>query len=248
MSGQIQVWNPQSLPSDDNLSSCTYSIEVTKDLFVRAGKMIAYYGQLRFERLGSSMYANMVRRSFNAAGHASHYIIVSGRGKLVIGDNGNNIAKYNLESGNLTVKAEHVLGFESTLLCQESTLPGYLTIMGTGTFLASSNGPVHFLEPPCRVDEQALLGWADCPSPSIRYDYGYITNLLGAVGAMTGFSSTGEEKQIDFFGTGTVLVQSSEESLMGDGPLQTVIDNLPSLGNVDLQQVASIISQRLRGA
>ena len=64
---------------------------------------------------------------------------------------GNDINSYDLENGNLTVKADHVLGFKTSLMCQECVVEGYLTLLGTGKFLASSNGPVHFLESPVRV-------------------------------------------------------------------------------------------------
>ena len=52
--------------------------------------------------------------------------------------------------------------------------------------IASSNGPVHFLELPCRVDEQAVLGWADCPSPSYHYDYAHVQGWASAAGALYG--------------------------------------------------------------
>ena len=127
-----------------------------------------------------------------------------------MGDNGNDLACYDLDAANMTIRAKNLLGFSKNVICQESTLPGYLTLLGTGKVIASSNGPVHFLELPCRVDEQAVLGWADCPSPSYRYDYEHVKGFVSTVGALTGFTLSGEEKQVDFTGAGTVLVQSSE--------------------------------------
>lgn len=38
---------------------------------------------------------------------------------------------------------------------------------------------------------------------------GYIRGSVSAVGAVSGFSLSGEERQVDFTGKGTVLVQSS---------------------------------------
>ncbi|MBL8150549.1 MAG: AIM24 family protein [Blastocatellia bacterium] len=238
------IYNFNNLPSNDNLNDYSYSIAVTKEMFIRRGKMIAYYGNLKFEALGSSISATLVRSAFNAPSYVSDFVIVTGQGKLILGDNARNIAAYNLEDGNLTVKSSRVLAFEPTLICQECTLPGYLTLLGTGTFLASSNGPVHFMEPPVRVDEQALLGWVDLPCPSYYYDYQYVQGVIGAIGAGLGITSSQEEKQVNFVGQGTVLVQSSE---LGEpsSALQRVLMNIPGLSSLDLENVLGSINSRL---
>jgi uncharacterized protein (AIM24 family) len=89
-------------------------------------------------------------------------------------------------------------------------VPGFLTLLGSGTFIASSNGPVIFVEPPFRADPEALLGWADCPSPSVHHDTAWMArSMAGAIQGAFGRAS-GEERQYDFTGTGTVLLQSSE--------------------------------------
>lgn len=239
-------YNYNNLPPDDNLNPYSYSFEVLGEMFIQKGKMIAYYGQLRFEALGTSAYSQMVSRVFNAPSYAGAFSIVTGRGKLILGDNGNHLASYKLDEGNLTVRAENVLGFSSTLTCLESVVPGYLTLIGNGTFLASSNGEVHFMDPPVSVDPDALLGWADCPCPSYKYDYNHIQSVLQMLGTMTGFSASGDEKQLMFSGVGNVLVQSSEEPL-GGRLLQKMMGDLPNLGNNDLQELGMVISQRLRG-
>jgi uncharacterized protein (AIM24 family) len=204
------IYNYENLPQSDNLNRFSYCIDVMKQMFIQKGKMIAYYGSLKFEALGSSILEIVVRESFNAPLYIHNFVVVAGAGKLILGDYGRDIASYNLEDAHLTVKSSHVLAFESTLFCQESTLPGYLTFRGSGQFIASSNGPVLFMESPVRVDEQAVLGWADLYSPGYHYDYQYISGVLSAVGALAGVTLSGEEKQVDFTGEGTVLVQSSE--------------------------------------
>lgn len=241
------IYNFQTLPSNDNVNSCSYCIEVQQEMFIKKGKMIAYYGNLKFEALGSGTYASMVSKVFNAPSFMRDYVIVTGSGKLILGDNGNNIASYTLEDGDLTMKNLNVLGFQPSLTCLESTMPDYVTLIGTGIVLASSNGPAHFVEPPIRVDPEALLGWADVPSPSYSYDYSYVQGIMGAVGAMTGITASGEERQIDFRGKGTVLIQSSEEALHGPALLQRIVSEIPGLGNNELQHLAAVVSTRLRG-
>lgn len=239
-------FNQQTLPSDDNLSRFAYCADVTGDSIVRRGKMIACYGQLRFEALGSSVLDMGVKRSFNAPAYANDFMGVTGKGKLILGDNGNDIAAYFVEDATFTLKADHVLGFQTSLKCQESTLPGYVTLVGTGRLIASSNGPVVFMEPPCRVDEDAILGWADLPSPSYRYDYAYVQGFLGAAGAMAGVTRSGEERQLDFVGKGTVLVQSSEEGLSGRSGLASVLAQMSGLHQNELAQLGQVIAGKLQ--
>ncbi len=239
------AYNRLTLPDNDNLNPYAFCLAVNGELFIQKGKMIAHYGDLRFEALGSGAYSTMVKKSFNAPDYANAYSIVTGVGKLIIGDNGRNISSFDLEDGNLTVRADNALAFDKSLICQECVVPGYLTLTGTGRFLASSNGAPHFAEPPIRVDEQAILGWADIPCPSYRYDFEAIASVLQMIGSTTGFTSTGEEKQLDFQGKGTVLIQSSEEVLNRSG-LSRVLELIPGLGEEDLQTIRQTIAMRVR--
>ena len=239
------IYNARNLPADDNVNPYAFCKDVSGEVFIQKGKMIAYYGSLRFESLSAGSYDRLIKESFNSPLYANDFVVVTGRGRLILGDRGNNIASYDLEDGNLTVRSSNVLGFDSSIVCQESTVPGYLTLIGTGKFIASSNGPVHFLEPPVRVDEDALLGWADMPSPSYRYDYSYMRGFFGTARSMMGGRTSGEEKQLDFTGKGTVLVQSSELGLTGSSAVDNVIAQIGSFQQNELQQLLSHINGRL---
>jgi uncharacterized protein (AIM24 family) len=240
--------NPSNLPKNDNVNRYAFSVDVDGEIFIQKGKMIAYYGQLRFESLGSGPLDVLVQHSFNSPLFVNDFVVVTGRGQLILGDRGNDVNSFDLEDGNLTVKANNVLGFEKGLICQQSVVPNYLTLLGTGKFLASSNGPVHFMEPPARVDEQALLGWADLPCPSFRYDHAHVRNAMQAAGTLVGVRRSGEEEQLDFTGAGTILVQSSEEGLKGRSSLQTILAQMSGLHQTDLQQLQTHVAQRLRGS
>lgn len=242
----MTIYNPSNLPKNDNLNRFAFVVDVEKEIFIRKGKMIAFYGQLKFEALGSSVLDILVKECFNAPLHVNDFIVADGNGKLLLGDNGNDIACYDLDNANMTIRASHLLGFSVGVTCQESTMPGFLSLLGNGKVMASSNGPVQFLELPCRVDEQAVLGWADCPTPAFRYDYQHITGVLTAVGAMTGITMSGEEKQIDFNGNGTVLLQSSELALQGSGVLESIRRHLPSLSKHELTNLGAEITRSLR--
>ncbi|MFC7419086.1 AIM24 family protein [Iodobacter arcticus] len=242
----MTIYNPSNLPKNDNLNRFAFVVDVADEIFIRKGKMIAFYGQLQFESLGSSLLDILVKESFNSPLYINNFIVAKGRGQLILGDNGNDIACYDLEDANMTIKASHLLGFSKNIICQESTMPGFLTLMGNGKLIASSNGPVHFLDLPCRVDEQAILGWADCPSPSYRYDYEHVTGVLSAVGAMTNITLSGEEKQIDFSGQGTVLIQSSEFGLNDSSALAHIMSQLPFLNKSELNSLNAYVEQNLQ--
>ncbi len=235
------IYNAQNLPVNDNINSYSFCMDVTSEMFIQKGKMVAYYGALKFESLSAGAYDVLIKESFNSPLYMKNFVVVTGRGKLILGDRGNHIASYDLEDGNLTVRSTNVLGFEPSLICQESTVPGYLTLLGTGKFLASSNGAVHFLEPPVRVDEDALLGWADMPSPSYRYDYSYMRGMSGMIRSFVSNRSSGEEKQLDFTGQGTILIQSSETGLVGSTNLETIVSQTSSLQQHELQQLSTHI-------
>ncbi|HEV2885947.1 MAG TPA: AIM24 family protein [Jatrophihabitans sp.] len=246
----IAVHNPATLPDNDNVpdNPYAYSLEITKPWFMTKGAMIAFYGSLQFVAVRgrglSGMIFQMVTSQFSSPLYAQDWVVAEGHGKLVLGDRGYEINSYDLDDGNLTIRASNLLAFEGSLVLQQSIVPGFLTLVGTGKFLASSSGAVMFAEPPLRVDPEALLGWADCPSPSHRYDAGWMAGFLGSAMAMLGASS-GEERQFDFTGSGTVLIQSSEAVRSDRDIVQLVESQLPLVGPTGLQRLQQSIQQRL---
>lgn len=249
MSQLNTVWNPATLPTDDNIPDNDYSfcIDLNQPWFMSKGAMIAYYGQMNFTALThglSGQLLHMVTQQFSAPLHLGDYVVAEGQGKLIIGDRGYNINAYDLDDGNLTIRAANLLAFQPQLSLQQSIVPGFLTLIGTGKFLASSNGPVMFAEPPVRVDPEALVGWADCPSPSHHFDEAWVNSFIAAAGRRFGINS-GEERQFDFTGSGTVLIQSSEKVRNDTSIVRTIQGHLPGLSVPGLQQINQEITQQL---
>ncbi|MGY1709797.1 AIM24 family protein [Geodermatophilus sp. SYSU D00758] len=210
-SGIPSTLSAQSLPSDDNVNPYVFCIELTGDWFMSKGAMLAYYGDVRFEAVTQYSSAQAwVAARFSSPVYVHDWVVASGRGKVLIGDRGFDLNSYDLDAGNLTIKANNLCAFSPQLELKQSIVPGFVTLIGTGKFIASSNGPVIFVEPPFRADPDALLGWADCPSPSVHHDAEWMSrSMLGGLSAAFGRVS-GEERQYDFTGQGTVLLQSSE--------------------------------------
>lgn len=201
--GGPTVLDPTTLPVDDNVNAYTFCVELKgSQWFLQKGKMIAYYGSIDFNGIGHGRLDRLVRTSFHSPLHASDWVVAEGSGKMLLADRAFDVNSYNLEDGNLTIRSGNLLAFQPTLALKQSIVPGFLTLIGTGKFVAASNGPVVFMEPPIRVDPQALVGWADCPSPCHHYDHGYMTGLMGGLRALTGLGgASGEEHQFEFVGS-----------------------------------------------
>jgi len=244
-----QILNPSVLGSSDNLPGNGYAfcIDLTSPWFIRRGAMIAYYGQMEFRALTYGLAGGvlqMVAQQFSAPLYLGDYSVAEGFGKLILGDRGYDINSYDLDDGNLTIRAANLLAFEPGLALNQSIVPGFLTLIGSGKFLASSNGPVLFAEPPLRVDPEALVGWADCPSPSHHYDQAWVTSFMAAGAARMGVHS-GEERQFDFTGAGTVLIQSSEKVLDDSGVVRSIETQLFGISPPGLQRLNAVIASQL---
>jgi uncharacterized protein (AIM24 family) len=244
------ILNPSHLVGSDNVPGNRYafSIDLQSPWFLSKGAMIAYYGQMQFNALTHDLNGQilqMVSRQFSAPMYLGDYVVASGHGKLILGDRGYDINSYDLDDGNLTIRQASLLAFEPGLSLNQSIVPGFLTLIGTGKFLASSNGPVMFAEPPVRVDPEALVGWADCPSPSHHYDESWITDHLSAGARRFGVQS-GEERQFDFTGAGTVLIQSSEKVIHDSSLVRTIEGHLPGLSSSGLQRINQVVSQQIQ--
>ena len=207
----MDTYTPATLPSGDNVNPYAFCVDLKGDWFIKKGAMIAYYGSMTFQAVTAFDSARAALASrFASPIYVQDWVVASGSGKLLLADRGFDVNSFDLDDGNLTIRAHNLMGFAPTLDLKQSIVPGFVTLMGTGTFLASSNGPVIFVEPPFRADPEALLGWADCPSPAVHYDTEWMSsNLMGMLQGALGKES-GEERQYAFVGAGTVLMQSSE--------------------------------------
>jgi uncharacterized protein (AIM24 family) len=240
-----QPFTPFTLPVDDNVNPYAFCLELSQPWFMRKGAMIAYYGQAKFEALAATTMAGFVATRFSSPLYALDWVVAQGQGKVVIGDRGHDINSFDLEDGNLTIRANNLLSFATTLELKQSIVPGFLTLYGTGKFIASSNGPVIFAEPPMRVDPEALVGWADCPAPCHHFDAGWMQSFLGmAAHGLLGVQS-GEERQMDFVGSGTILMQSSEVVSEDPAVVRMIESQLNGLGTGGLQRIQQAATERL---
>lgn len=149
------------------MNAYTFCVELKgSQWFLQKGKMISYYGSIEFNGIGHGRFDRLLRTSFHSPLHASDWVVAEGQGKMLLADRAFDVNSFDLDDGNLTIRSGNLLAYQPSLALKQSIVPGFLTLIGTGKFVAASNGPVVFMEPPIRVDPQALVGWADCPSPA----------------------------------------------------------------------------------
>ena len=161
----MDVYDAGSLPSDDNVNAYAFCLDLAHDWFLQKGAMIAYYGNARFDPLSAlSSAAAFVAARFSSPVYVQDWVVASGSGKVVVADRGFDVNSFDLEDGNLTVRAGNLLAFDSALQLQQSIVPGFLTLLGTGRFIASSNGPVVFVEPPFRADPRRCSAGPTAPA------------------------------------------------------------------------------------
>jgi hypothetical protein len=245
------TWNPTTLPDNDNIAGnhYAYCVKLMQPLFMQTGRMIAYYPApggpgIKFEPLTAASVGAWVATRFSSPLYSRDWVVADGQGHLILGDRGYDINSYDLDDGNLTIRAANLLAFDASLELKQSIVPGFLTLLGTGRFLASSSGPVIFISPPVRVDPQALVGWADCPAPAHHYDASWMQGFLSAAMGHFGMNS-GEERQFDFTGAGTVLLQSSEQAIDDPKLVQMLQSQVATLGVGGLTTLQATIQQRL---
>jgi uncharacterized protein (AIM24 family) len=244
----VDTYSAATLPSGDNVNPYAFCIDLAGEWFVKKGAMIAHYGSVAFEAvMSTSSLSAWVASRFSSPVYAQDWVVARGTGKVLLADRGNDVNSFDLDDGNLTVKAGNLLGFAPTLELKQSIVPGFVTLLGTGTFLASSNGPVVFVEPPFRADPEALLGWADCPSPAVHYDTAWMSASLAGVAQGALGRESGEERQYAFVGAGTVLLQSSEVVREDPALLRTLEQQTAQLSDAQAGALGARLVARSQG-
>ena len=185
------------------------------DVMARAGSMVAYQGDLRFEALGSGGIGNMIRQRLT--GEGVPLMRVTGRGDLFLADAAADVHLVDLDgSDGLTVNGTNVLAFDSTLSYRIARVSGAAGVAsnaglfnceftGRGRIAITTDGaPVVLnVDQPTFADPQAAVAW----SAGLRT--GLTRNDTFSLGTLLG-RSTGERYTLSFSGRGFVIVQPSE--------------------------------------
>ncbi|MEV8567492.1 AIM24 family protein [Streptomyces sp. NPDC051322] len=193
-----------------NAKSIKYA--VNGDMLARQGAMIAFRGNLQFERKGQGI-GGMLKRA--VTGEGLPLMSVTGQGEAWFAHEAANCFIVDIEQGDsLTINGRNVLCFDSTLGYEIKTVKG-AGITGGGLFnsvfagygklavICEGNPIVIPVAPhqPVYVDTDAVVGWSTHLQTSLHRSQSIGSMIRGG---------SGEAVQLMLQGEGFVIVRPSE--------------------------------------
>jgi uncharacterized protein (AIM24 family) len=182
------------------------------ELHARLGSMVAYQGELRFERARAG-WRRIFKRALTTEG--GRLMKVSGSGQVLLAHMALQVYRVRLENEEVTCNSRNLLAFESGIDWDirrvRRGLAGKVAgglfntyLSGSGWVALVSDGQPVLLRPseaPTYADPQAAIAWSGGLQTTFKTDVQART-LLGL--------GSGESIQMGFQGDGWVLVQPSE--------------------------------------
>lgn len=194
-------------------------INLNGEMWIKTGGMVAYRGDIRFERQG--MFAGGVGQFLKKAvsGEGAKLTRAGGRGQLYVADKGKRVSVLRLSGEPVFVNGEDVLAIDPSLQHEVTMMKRLAAVVSGGLFSVRLSGhgivaitthhrPVALeVRPgePVFTDPQATVAWSAGLAPSFKTDV-QLKTLLGR--------GSGESFQMKFEGSGWVLIQPYEEDVM----------------------------------
>lgn len=194
-------------------------VNLNGEVWSKAGSMVAYVGNIRFEREGllERGLGNLLKKA--VSGEGASLMKASGQGRLYLADAGKTIRILRLENESVFVNGNDLLAFEPTLSWDVRMMKKLAALASGGLFnvLVQGSGLLavasHF-EPltllvrpgqPVRTDPNATILWSGNLQPEFRTDVS-LKSFFGR--------ASGESFQMEFNGDGFVVIQPYEEVIM----------------------------------
>jgi uncharacterized protein (AIM24 family) len=182
------------------------------ELQARLGSMVAYQGELRFERAKTG-WRRIFKRALTTEG--GRLMKVSGTGQVLLAHMALQVYRLRLEAEEVTCNSRNLLAFESGIEWDirriRRGLAGQVSgglfntyLSGSGWVALVSDGQPVLLNPseaPTYADPQAAIAWSGGLQTTFRTDV-QVRTFFGL--------GSGESVQMGFQGAGWVLVQPSE--------------------------------------
>ena len=178
----------------------------------KLGSMVAYQGEVKFERAAVGGMARLVKKV--ATGEGAKLMKVSGTGEVFLADHAQEVHLVKLADDKITVNSDNLLAFEDGIDWDIRKVEGAsgvlagglfnLELKGSGCVALLSDGPPMLLQlkdDPAFADPQAAITWSSGVKTSVKTD----ANLKTLIGR-----GSGETIQMQFSGDGWLLVQPSE--------------------------------------
>lgn len=193
-------------------------LEVNLDgmVWMKAGAMVAYVGQVKFTREGllDQGLGTLLKRS--VTGEGAKLTKVEGKGRVYMADSGKTIRILRLQGESIFVNGSDLLAFEPTVQWEIKMMKKLAAMVSGGFFNVKLQGngliaiTTHF-EPitlrvkpgqPVRTDPNATVAWSGTLQPEFKTDVS-LKSFFGR--------GSGESIQMEFNGDGFVVVQPFEE-------------------------------------
>lgn len=194
-------------------------INLTNQIWTKAGAMISYRGNIKFEREG--IFEHGLGKMFKKAltGEGTSLMKATGNGKLYVADQGKKISILNLQGDSLFVNGNDLLAFEPSINWDIKLMKKVAGMMSGGLFnvrlegtgmiaITSHYEPLTLLvtpDNPVYTDPNATVAWSGTLQPEFVTD----VSLKTFIGR-----GSGESIQMKFAGNGFVVVQPFEEVYM----------------------------------
>jgi uncharacterized protein (AIM24 family) len=167
---------------------------------------------VKFEHAGSGGMARLVKKM--ATGEDVKFMKCSGTGELFLAEQAQEIHILKLENDQITCNGANLLAFDAGIDWDIKRVEGASGMLGGGLFNVSlqGSGYVALLSdgPPVLLDISEAKTFAD-PNAAITWSSGVRTRLKTDINVKTFIGrGSGETFQVEFEGTGWVLVQPSE--------------------------------------
>jgi uncharacterized protein (AIM24 family) len=178
----------------------------------KMGSMVAYQGEVKFERAGTGGMARLMKKV--ATGEGVDLMKVSGTGEVFLAYHAQEVHLVQLEDDRITVNSSNLLAFDAGIDWDIRKVEGAsgvlagglfnLELSGSGSVALLSDGPPMLIElkgDSAFADPQAAITWSSGVQTAVKTD----VNLKTLIGR-----ASGETLQMQFSGDGWVLVQPSE--------------------------------------
>ncbi|HNV10057.1 MAG TPA: AIM24 family protein [Propionibacteriaceae bacterium] len=189
-------------------------------VWARAGSMVAYQGDVRFEKAGSGGLDKLVKSALSGEGLKA--MRCTGSGELFLADDSREVQILYLDNDAISINGANVLAFSASVDwdVQRISAPGAamaggmynVVIRGTGYVAITTRGNPVALDvasAPTFADAHAVVLWTSGVRMDVRIDTGGIKTMLRG--------GSGESFQMAFGGQGHVFVQPSESVTQGAG-------------------------------
>lgn len=187
-------------------------------VWARLGAMVAYRGDVAFERAGvlEKGLGKALKERFS--GEKAPLMTAEGTGSVYFASGGRKITVLGLgPDESITVNGENVLAFEDSVTWDIEVMKSLTSAMAGGAFNLTLQGPGDVAiatgsspltlqvrpDAPVRTDPAATVLWSRGLRPAVSTDVG-VKSFLGR--------ASGEEVQMEFSGDGFVVIQSEEEA------------------------------------